>query len=370
MDDIEKLTELIGVIYDAALDPNAWNAALASCAQFVDGSAATLFSKDANSRNGDVAFDVGIDSHYKKLYFERYIRLDPLTTGQFFAEIDVPVSTTDLVPYEEFMETRFYGEWVKPQRLVDFVTTQLDKSETSAAMFGVFRHERNTLADDAMRVAVVEVGGAPEVAAFRKTEADTFADTLDGLNTGVFFVASCGRIAHANKAGAAMLSAGKVVCSNRDRLMASNAQCNKALTEAIAAAGKSDIALSPKGISMPLVARDGENHVAHVLPLTSGERQRASASFAATAAVFVHAAAFKPTAAPEVIAKTFKLTPTELRTFLAVVEIGGVPEVAEELGISSNTVKTHLQRIFSKTGANRQADLVKLFAGFVSPFAG
>jgi DNA-binding CsgD family transcriptional regulator len=371
-----ELMELAGVIYDAALKPSLWADVLGRTAEFVGGPGAALFFKDANSENGSLAYDAGIDPHYRKLYFDEYIKLDPSTTGQFFAEIDNPISTTDLIPYDDFRETRFYKEWAQPQGLVECVTTLLDKSSTSVAMFRVFRHERNGLVDEEARRRMrlisphirrsVVIG---KVLDMRRTEADTFADTLDGLNAGVFFVASCGHIVHANKAGAAMLASGQVVCANRDRLVAANPQFNEALAEAVAAAAKDDIALSAKGISMPLVARDGENYVAHVLPLTSGERQRASASFAATAAVFVHAAALKPTSAPDVIAKTFKLTPTELRTFLAVVEVGGVPEVAQELGISSNTVKTHLQRIFSKTGANRQADLVKLFAGFASPFA-
>jgi DNA-binding CsgD family transcriptional regulator len=46
-----------------------------------------------------------------------------------------------------------------------------------------------------------------------------------------------------------------------------------------------------------------------------------------------------------------------------------VPETATALGISSSTVKTHLGRVYDKTGAARQADLVKLVAGFSSPLA-
>lgn len=64
---------------------------------------------------------------------------------------------------------------------------------------------------------------------------------------------------------------------------------------------------------------------------------------------------------------TFKLTPAELRVLMAIVEIGGVPEVAPVLGISEPTVRTHLQRIFAKTDISRQADLVKLVAGYMSP---
>jgi len=70
---------------------------------------------------------------------------------------------------------------------------------------------------------------------------------------------------------------------------------------------------------------------------------------------------------------TFRLSfggfsPTELRVLLAIVEVGGVPEVADALGVAGTTVKTHLGRLFEKTGAGRQAELVKLVAGFSMPF--
>ena len=54
---------------------------------------------------------------------------------------------------------------------------------------------------------------------------------------------------------------------------------------------------------------------------------------------------------------------------MAIVEIGGAPEVASVLGISDTTVKTDLQLVFEKTGTKAQADLVKLVAGLMSPLA-
>ncbi len=65
-----------------------------------------------------------------------------------------------------------------------------------------------------------------------------------------------------------------------------------------------------------------------------------------------------------------RVTPTEVRVLLAIVEIGGAPQVAETLGIGEGTVKTHLKRLYQKTGAHRQADLVKLFAGYANPLLG
>jgi DNA-binding CsgD family transcriptional regulator len=116
-----------------------------------------------------------------------------------------------------------------------------------------------------------------------------------------------------------------------------------------------------------LTAPDGERYAVHVLPLTSGARRRAAAGHAAVAAVFIRKAATEASFPPEMIARHYSLTPSELRVLLAICEVGGVPETADALGISEATVKTHLQRVFRKTGANRQADLVKLMASFANP---
>jgi DNA-binding CsgD family transcriptional regulator len=141
----------------------------------------------------------------------------------------------------------------------------------------------------------------------------------------------------------------------------------RVLGEIVAAAAEGDGAVGRRGIALPIEGRDAEQYVAHVLPLTSGSRQRAGAAYAAVAAVFIRKATLEAPSPLEVIARKYNLTPAELRVLLATVEIGGVPEIADTLGIGEATVKTHLHRIFGKTGASRQADLVKLVAGFANP---
>jgi DNA-binding CsgD family transcriptional regulator len=89
--------------------------------------------------------------------------------------------------------------------------------------------------------------------------------------------------------------------------------------------------------------------------------------YLAVAAVFSRKAALDLPHPLEAIATTYKLTPAELRVLMSIVEIGGVPEIAPVLGMSETTVNTHLYHVFEKMGAKRQADLVKLVAGFMSP---
>jgi DNA-binding CsgD family transcriptional regulator/PAS domain-containing protein len=374
----EQLSTLIGDIYDAALEASLWTDVLKKAREFVGGRAAALLSKDACSNSGNVYYsDGGIEPRYERLYFDKYIKLDPCTVGHFFAQIEEPVATADLLSYDEFLETRMYKEWARPQRLVDCVMCVLEKSTTSVALFCVFRHQRDGVIDDEARrrlqLIVPHIRRAVligKVVDLKTTEAATLSAALDGLSAGMFLVDETGRIVHANAAGLAILRASSYLRAAGGRLVASAPETDRLLSDTFSAAANGDAAVGTKGVALPLMAQDGERHVAHVLPLTSGARRRAIASHAAVAAVFVHKAALDTPSAPEAIAKAYKLTPTELRVLLAIVEVGGVPEVAEALGVAVTTVKTHLGNLYEKTGAGRQADLVKLVAGFSSPLVG
>ena len=377
MSEAEQLSTLIGEIYDAALDQTLWVGVLENTAHFVGGHAAGLFWKDAASKSGEAAYGYGIEPHYRQLYFEKYIKFDPLTIGQFFAEVEEPVSVADLMPYDEFLETRAYQEWGRPQGLVDTLNVALDKTATSAAMYCVFRHERDGRVDDEMRRRMrlivphlrraVLIG---RVINLKTAEAATFADTTDGLGAGMFFVDASARIVHANASGHALLAEGSLLRLVEGRLVPNDASAEQALNEVYAMAERGDAAVGVKGIAVPLIALDGERHVAHVLPLTSGARRRAGTRYAAAAAMLVQKATLDTPSPQEVIRTIYKLTPTELRVLLAIVQVGSPAEAGEALGIAESTVKTHLHRVFAKTGTKRQADLVKLVAGYVSPFVG
>jgi DNA-binding CsgD family transcriptional regulator len=241
----------------------------------------------------------------------------------------------------------------------------------------VFRHERNGFVDDEtrhrMRLIAPHIRRAVMIARMfelKMAEAGTFADTLDGLEAGLCLVDAGGRIIHANAAGQAILDAGGILCDVGGRLAACDAQVNQTLREVFAAAGQGDAALGTKGIAVPLIGKSGERYIAHALPLTSGARRRAGIAYTAVAALFVRKAALEMSSRSDVIGKIFKLTPTELRVLLAIVEVGGVPEVAAALGVADTTVRTHVGRLFEKTGASRQADLVKLVAEYATPMAG
>jgi DNA-binding CsgD family transcriptional regulator len=311
-----------------------------------------------------------------QLYFESHNKFDPLRDIYLCQNIGDVVSNSMVLPYEEFVQTRFYREWAKPQGFIDNVLTTVDKTATSMAGFAVFLRKEDGFADDAarqrlrLRLLVPHIRRSVligKVIDLKTAEAATLADTFDGLSAGMFLVDERGRILRANISGQALLADRSLIQTVGGKLAMNDQEAEQALYDVFLAAGNGDAAVGVKGIAVPLTARGGERYVAHVLPLTSGARRRAGTAYTAVAAVFVQKAALATPSPPEAIAKAHKLTPTELRVLLAIVDVGGVSEVAEALGVAESTIKTHLVRLYAKTGASRHADLVKLVAGFASP---
>jgi DNA-binding CsgD family transcriptional regulator len=349
---------------------------LGQAGNVLNAATATLGSFDVVQRNVNLTKTWGYDPDYLQLYLERYAQINPLIPSSWLASVGDVVSAADLMPYEEFQQTAMYREWGVPQGYIDAAQVMLEKTATATAVFQVIRHERNGRVDDELRRRMtllmphfrraVLIG---KVIDLHKVEAAAFADTLDGLAAGMFIVDSDARIVHANVRGRAMLAENDVLRGLAGKLSVTDPQAEEALHDIFRMAKGGDAAIGARGITVPLSSRDGEHFVAHALPLTSGARRRVGMSYSAVVAFFVRKAELALPSPIEAMAARYRLTPAELRVLMAIIQVGGVPEVAPVLGISETTVKTHLQHIFEKTDTNRQADLVKLVAGFMSPFA-
>jgi DNA-binding CsgD family transcriptional regulator len=202
----------------------------------------------------------------------------------------------------------------------------------------------------------------------RPVEAALLADTLDCIAMAMFIVDGMARILHVNAKGRTLLADASVLRCLNGKLSAFDPQAERLFREVIAAARADRAPVDPKGVTLPpLMTCDGTQWLARVLPLTRRVHRQSNIAHAAVAAVLIHKVGLNLADGLATAANVYDLTPAEMRVGAAIVEIGGVPEAATVLGISETTVKTHLQHIFEKTGIKRQADLVKLIAGFASP---
>ena len=188
-------------------------------------------------------------------------------------------------------------------------------------------------------------------------------EALDHVEAAVFLVGADGLIAFTNTPAKALLEEAILVREEDKSLHAVVPNADRILQDIFAAAAKGDASVGVRGVAVPLVPPSGDLWFAHVLPLTSGNRQQAGLAYAAVAAVFIRKKA--PDAPPplESIAKLYKLTASEVRVLDAVLKVGGIKAMADMLGLSKATVKTHLHNVFRKASTRRQSDLVKLVAG-------
>ena len=376
--ELEEVLSLTGDIYDAALDPARWPETLRKVSQFVGGVATALLSQDAASGTGRFYYSWGDNPEETRVWLEKYSRLHPILVPMLLLNVGDVRSASQLISREQLYATRFYKEWLSKTGYGDKTFAVIEKSAAVLTYLATV-HEHRVWADPAprrrMELLVPHVRRAVaigDVIQRRKIEAETLADAVDTLSAGVFLIGDAGTVVHANAAARSMLAAGDMLCLQDGALaVRGDRHTRHALIAAIAGAMRDDPIVNQNGVAIPLSAADGDRYVAHVLPLTSGTRRNAGRTSRAGAAVFVHKAALGGLLPLEAMAQQFGLSAAELKVLAVVLEVGGsVTDVAEVLGLSEPTVKTHLRRLFEKTDTRRQADLVRLVAGYANAMVG
>jgi DNA-binding CsgD family transcriptional regulator len=368
------LSELIGDIYDAALDPALWMRALERACSFVGGSSALLHWRDVARESSAALHLFNDDPHYTRLYFEKYWSMNPVFPAATFVESGIIYTPSEMVPQAELVETRFYREWMKPQGIAGCVATNLEKGAASSTVLTIRRNEGHGMVDGEMRHRAAVIAPHFQRAASigrlfdqgKATQA-VLTETLENVEAGLFLVGPNGHIVFANAPGRVILDEGTLLRERGNLLAAVAPEAHRALRDTFVAAEGGDMSVGRRGVSIPLSMSPHGRWFAHVLPLTSGDRRRTGALHSAVAAVFVRKRS--PASPPplEALATLYRLTASEVRVLDAVMKVSGVRALADLLGSSQGTVKTHLQNLFRKTGTARQSELVKLIAGFELP---
>jgi DNA-binding CsgD family transcriptional regulator len=190
-----------------------------------------------------------------------------------------------------------------------------------------------------------------------RVTAQLFRESLENLAVPIVLTDAAGSILHANVSAERMFAKGSPILRQGRTIQAQNTMMGDALLQAIASAA-SDLSLGAKGIGLPVSAVGQPPAVAYVLPLTDGTARAAFRP--ACAAVFVSTTTSASPLPEAVLTTLFELTPAQARVLISAGQGLNPSDTAASLGISENTLKTHLKRIYAKTGTSRQADLVKL----------
>lgn len=372
-DESEQLSDTIATIYDAAIDRERWVDATGKVARFVGCFAGTIGAADFLHGGFSFGIQWGYPPDEWQRYLAQYYHRNPLNGPAFRTHTGDVRQASTFDTFDEFVRSEFYAEWCRPLGLIDAIQGTMDKSATGIALITCAHHidDGPVRPDDLrrMRLVLPHLRRAFLIARLldlHTVRADAFAEAMDGLSTGVFFVNPAGHLVHANAAGQAMLDARDPVMLSAGHLVTSEHAMLEAVRQAFAAALDQTIVVDAPKVSVALAGRNGRHFTAHVLPLTSGARKEAVTS-AATAVMFLREATVDIPAAIGAASQLYSFTPAETRVLTALVEVGSAAALPGMLGVARRTVQTHLEHLFEKTGTKRQAELVRLIAGYDTP---
>lgn len=371
-----KLSHLVGLVYDCVIEPARWEDTLHAIRTELDFFNAMLGLNELPSG----ALRTRVLAAEERLKFDllpRYAQASIEAWGgrqriEQFA-LDEPIAASHVSDLSMLRGNPWYDEWMVPQGFIDAVVVPIARDPTMIGTFALTRHgskgEIGARELAALRLIAPHVRRAVTISNLldiKMLEASTFGAAIEAFAVAIALVDAEARLIHANNAAQIMLSAADPIRLEQGRLRLPSAAASSALADAVARAAVDEPCLGQRGIGIPAVRLDGSPSVAHVLPLKHGEI-RPGLERRAAAAIFIAPAAMPPQMPAAALALLYDLTPAESRVLELVVDGKTPAEIGPHLGISMNTVKTHLQRVFDKTGATRQADLVRLVASLSLP---
>ena len=199
------------------------------------------------------------------------------------------------------------------------------------------------------------------------TERKQAEETLNLLSTGMALVDRDCRLLLANRSALRLLNNGDGLSLSHGRITASRREQVEQLRDLVDGICTGVGVGKDEGAGVMTIDRgDGVRPLSiKVAPI----QMNSSDDGSRVAAVFIRDLEIRQSVPPEVVAKLFELTFAEARVVVELVKGKRPQEVAEDLGVSLNTVRNQLKQIFSKTNTGRQSELISLVlssAAFVS----
>jgi DNA-binding CsgD family transcriptional regulator len=365
-------TTAVDEIYNAALDPARWSQALHAISEcFGDVGAILIYGRD------DGSFGV-IESpalaplmpEYRQEWSRRDIRAFRARERGYFLGRDI-ITDRDILTPQEMETDPFYADFLARYDLKYFAAAIVSPDPHVEVALSVQRLRDKPEFSDEEIERLGRIGPHIEKAlrlSIRLMDAELInmglGAALARIGIGVFALDSLGRVVFSNPGAQAMLGDGLSIANDRLRIGDAAAQ-----TDALAAieqvlVDRPERTLDPKPILLQR-QRSRRPLALYVMPIPMQASTANKFLTHARAIVLVIDPESSAPPDPSLIRDVLGLTLGEAR-IAALVGVGTAPrDAAAKLGISEDTVRTVLKRVFAKAGVSRQSELAALMAKLV-----
>jgi DNA-binding CsgD family transcriptional regulator len=354
------LASLIATIYEAGMDFNLWPYALGRIASAFGVPSASM-ARQGRTPSECWGAAVGIDPTMSENYLKYYYGVDPLWQRASSTPAGTVQTDTMLIPRREWVRTEFFNDFLMPQSidgLLNAIVLVEDGRQSVVTLHGEQQFDEGhvalykLLAPHMQRAVQINIKLA-------RAELNHMAsvETLNHLEEGILFVDFNAKIMFANKA-AKKFFADRDLRQNQGRLQASST-AETATLHAVIAKCAERTQLQQSGF-VSLRRQPGTSPLSLLIAPLPVETSCGLVASQPMAVIFVNDPDKNNKPAVVQLREKFGMTPAEAGFAIEILNGDGIQAAADRLSISRATARTHLSRIFDKTGTRRQAELVRL----------
>jgi len=366
---VDNILSAIELISAAAGSPESWDLALGGLVNLLNGDHAVMFGTESDMESGAIVARFGID--------ERDIECwSTPEAAQLAAPFNnnVPIgrafASSELMPDRDWQRSVYYNELVRPLSGFYSVAVRQARSDCSFLMVVCRERRHGPFAEpeiDTMQRLLPHITTAVELGRrLWTTQAQSagLARALDRLKTGVILTDAAGLPCFVNQRAAQILEQTDGLALSDTGLTTAAPRTTIQLREAIATlsadagAKRTDLRINRPSGQRPLVLS--------LLPIWHLDWPAIHAP-ASRVVIFVREANAMDVGDPLVLAAAYSLTPRESEVGMMLASGLALDEIADRLSLSIETIRSHLKRVFDKTGTHSQAALVALLHGISSP---
>lgn len=363
----EELNRLIARLYDCALEEEEWADVLNAISDFckVENSALVIVDKGIGySSVTTPRADPVVVEEYQQFWWMH----DPTVEATARAQRGLITSLED-TGRERFFKSSFFNDYWRRSGLgSERLASNLIVESDHFASFVLQTSTRNDLIEaeslrhfEALLPHLIRATRLSQK--LRRLEQINAAVARNGQhnNQGRILVSIKGKIIHADNTADEIMSRNKMLSCRNGYLVLSDDKAARQLSAAIEKCSR--LAAGARTGSGALICRgpDGGSLKIEVLPLHFGTLPQ-GATFAGRAVAVVSVTDEQADTERRIafLRERFQLTRAEASLATEMLAGDGRAAAAQRCGISINTARTHLMRVFEKTGVRRQAELVSL----------
>jgi DNA-binding CsgD family transcriptional regulator len=360
------MDDLIDLIYETVADPTVWSDVARRMSEHISAQSFWMFYMDASGP--DFLALQGLSPTLLEAYGAHFHSRDILMEEELRRPQDFlgrAVREQDIVGQEVWQASEIYNDLARPNGMHHVLSMNLSSTPAQAVPFlTFFRPPGTTMFDDAAasrcEAIIPHLQRAirlnQRISVRRKTIPQWTATLLDQIPAGIFLLNGRGAVLHANVFARAIMNLRDGIAIKGGRLTAIGRQSDAKLDRMLAAC----LSTHRRGGEMR-VARTEGHWLLSVCPLTEAAAGMTGEGHC-RAWVWVSETEAASNDISRRLEALFGLTVAEQRVAAAFARHLSPAEIAEQQGVSLNTVRTQMRRIFDKLGVGRQAGVAHLLS--------